>query len=290
MNMSCHVVFFAATRLIIITVIILFYICSFLHYLPLLIVQLYYENRQVARQLDTLRTQHINKVKTLASYKLALAIFRQYLSTIGNRSTNSKKQQLSRHNELSLAKYRILNRLTGEYLQLIEDYPSMSIFYSQFSQLLQLQIIVQLIGTLYTCSPSEALSAFQPLCNYCQLGLPGYNKNNRFYIERYSVIPDYYVLQPLANCSLNNRNRQSQPIATQSQSILKVFSYISTSQLKLSIEWSKQSAKPKAVFHCCGYSNLFFPTHFFYFSFTLLEAQKLGLYRIRGGGSERCNN
>ena len=265
MNMSCHVVFFAATCLIIITLIILFYICSFLHYLPLLIVQLYYENRLVARQLDTLRTQHINKVKTLASHKLALAIFRQYLPTIGNRSTSSKKQQLRCHNELSLAKYRILNGLTGEYLQLIEDYPSMNIFYSQFSQLLQLQIIVQLIGILFTCSPSEALSAFQLLCNYCQLGLPGYNKNNRFYIERYSVIPDYYVLQPLANCSLNNRNRQSWLIATQSQQVLKVFSYSSTSQLKLFIEWSKQSAKPKAVFHCCEYSNLFFPRISFIF-------------------------
>ena len=35
---------------------------------------------------------------------------------------------------------------------------------------------------------------------------------------------------------------------------------------------------------CCGYLNLFFPNHFFYLSFTLLEAQELGLDRIGGDG------
>ena len=38
------------------------------------------------------------------------------------------------------------------------------------------------------------------------------------------------------------------------------------------------------LFDCCGYLNLFFPNHFFYLSFTLLEAQELGLDRIGGDG------
>ena len=49
------------------------------------------------------------------------------------------------------------------------------------------------------------------------------------------------------------------------------------------------------LFDCCGYLNLFFPNHFFYLSFTLLEAQELGLDRIGGDGgggggrSKGCN-
>ena len=38
------------------------------------------------------------------------------------------------------------------------------------------------------------------------------------------------------------------------------------------------------LFDCCGYSNIFFPTHFFYFSFTFLEDEEQGLDRIAEGG------
>ena len=59
---------------------------------------------------------------------------------------------------------------------------------------------------------------------------------------------------------------------------------------KLAIEWSKQSAK--TVCFIVVDIQIFFPTHFFYFSFTLLEAQELGLYRIGGGqgGPKGDNN
>ena len=50
------------------------------------------------------------------------------IPTIGNRPTSSSTQQHRRHNKLSLAKYRILIRLAGEYLQLTEDQLTSSIY------------------------------------------------------------------------------------------------------------------------------------------------------------------
>ena len=98
------------------------------------------------------------------------------IPTIGNRPTSSSTQQHRRHNKLSLAKYRILIRLTGEYPSSQLKIKTSNI-YQVSSQLLQLdtrqlarqlQIIIQLLGTLYTCLPSKRyFQLFDPcVCNY----------------------------------------------------------------------------------------------------------------------------
>ena len=98
------------------------------------------------------------------------------IPTIGNQPTSSSTQQHRRHNKLSLAKYRILIRLTGEYPSSQLKIKTSNI-YQVSSQLLQLdtrqlarqlQIIIQLLGTLYTCLPSKRyFQLFDPcVCNY----------------------------------------------------------------------------------------------------------------------------
>ena len=130
---------------------------------------LFYSCSQLrARQLHTLRTP-----RTTHQQRSQLA---SQLPTIGNRPTNSKKSQHRCHSKLSQTKYRILNRLTGEYPQLTEDYHPASLLASYLQ--LHKQIVIQAIGsyTVHLPPPSEALSAFQSLCNYIQLELPSYIK------------------------------------------------------------------------------------------------------------------
>ena len=85
------------------------------------------------------------------------------LAKLGNRPTNSSKQQHRRHNKLSLAKYRILIRLAGEYLQLrlASKIYQLAIQLLQIASQLATNYNLANISTLYTClPPNEALSVF----------------------------------------------------------------------------------------------------------------------------------
>ena len=93
---------------------------------------------------------------------------------------------LNNHKELGIALYFVVQR--NMYVCLMERYFILS-YHNRYTEHLP--------------PPSEELSAFYPLCNYCQPGLPSYNNKIIAYLLGF-ILKDFlvflmYVLQPLAN-------------------------------------------------------------------------------------------